>query len=62
MDANAVFALLGAAILAFAVRVFNMVAQWLSKVLGVDPPEPIHVDPATSTTTTKAEPPPPGEP
>jgi hypothetical protein len=41
MDANAIIALLSAAILAFVVRVFNMVGAWLSKVLGVDPPEPI---------------------
>jgi hypothetical protein len=53
MNASAVFALLSAAILAFVVRVFNIVGAWLSKVLGVDPPEPIK----TSDVEPKAEPP-----
>lgn len=41
MDANAVIALIGAALLAFVVRAFNVVLQWLARVLGVEPPEPI---------------------
>lgn len=41
MNSDQVFALIGACLLAFIVRVFNVVVEWLSRVLGVEPPEPI---------------------
>lgn len=48
MNSDQIFALIGACLLAFIVRVFNVVVEWLSRVLGVDPPDPIgselHVD------------------
>lgn len=41
MDSNQALALLGAVIIAFVVRMFNVVIEWLSHVLGVEPPDPI---------------------
>lgn len=41
MDANAIFAIIGGTVLAFAVRFFNLLLQWLSRVLGVAPADPI---------------------
>lgn len=41
MDSDQIIALVGAVILAVIVRVSNMVLKWLSRVLGVDEPDPI---------------------
>lgn len=41
MDSNAIIALVGAVVIAFIVRVFNVVVEWLARILGVDPPDPI---------------------
>ena len=41
MTSEQIIALIGAALLAFIVRVFNVVVQWLARVLRVQPPEPI---------------------
>lgn len=41
MDGNAILALVGGVVVAFIIRVFNVVVEWLSKVLGVKPPDPI---------------------
>lgn len=38
---GAVVAIIAAAVLGFIVRVFNIVVEWLAKVLGVEPPAPI---------------------
>lgn len=43
MTNDQIIALVGAAVLAFIVRVFNVVVEWLSRILGVRPPEPIPV-------------------
>lgn len=47
MDTNAVVAIIGGALVAFIIRVFNVVVEWLSKLLGVDPPAPIPTAAAT---------------
>lgn len=41
MDSNGVWALVGAIVIAFLIRVFNMISEWLSRILGVDAPDPI---------------------
>lgn len=41
MNSSQVIALFGAVILAFIVRIFNIVVEWLSRILGVKPPAPI---------------------
>ena len=41
MDEGALVALIGAAVLAFLVRFFNVIIAWLAKVLQVEAPEPI---------------------
>lgn len=41
MNAEAWFAVGGSVVIGLAIRVSNMVVQWLARVLGVDPPEPI---------------------
>lgn len=41
IDPNQILALVGAALLAFVVRAFNVVLEWLARVLGVEPVEPI---------------------
>ena len=43
MDTNAVVAIVASALLAFVVRAFNVVLEWLAKVLDVEPVEPIPV-------------------
>lgn len=37
-------ALIGGIVAALVVRLSNMVIQWVAKVLGVNPPDPIPVD------------------
>lgn len=46
MDGNAIVALIGGAVVAFIIRVFNVVVAWLSRVLGVVPPDPIPTEAA----------------
>lgn len=46
MDTNAIVALIGGAVVAFIIRVFNVVVSWLSRVLGVAPPDPIPTETA----------------
>lgn len=41
MNTEAFVALVGSVVLAVLVRVSNMVCVWLSRVLGVTPPDPI---------------------
>jgi hypothetical protein len=41
MDSNAILALVGGVIVAFIIRIFNVVVEWLAGVLGVSPPDPI---------------------
>lgn len=41
MNADAWIALLGSVVVGVAIRVSNVVVAWLSRVLGVEPPEPI---------------------
>lgn len=41
MDTNALVALIGSVVLGLVIRLSNVVVQWLSRVLGVDPPDPI---------------------
>lgn len=41
MDSDQIISLIGAFLLAFVVRFFNVVLEWLSKVLGVNAPDPI---------------------
>lgn len=47
MDSDAIIALFGAVVLAFVVRFFNVVLEWLARVLGVNAPEPIALPPTT---------------
>jgi hypothetical protein len=44
MDTNAIVALIGGALVAFTIRIFNVVLEWLARVLGVEPPTPIPTD------------------
>jgi hypothetical protein len=44
MDTNAIVAIIGGAVVAFIIRVFNVVVEWLARVLGVEPPAPIPTD------------------
>ena len=68
MDINAIIALVGAAVLAFVVRMANVVVIWLARVLGVEAPDPIPVPLAPGpavrppTGTTGANPDTPGVP
>lgn len=41
MESNGVWALVGAIVIAFLIRVFNIISEWLSRILGVEAPEPI---------------------
>jgi hypothetical protein len=41
MNTEAFVAVIGSVVLAVLVRVSNMVCAWLSRVLGVQPPDPI---------------------
>lgn len=41
MESNGVLALVGAIVVAFLIRVFNILSEWLSRILGVEAPEPI---------------------
>jgi hypothetical protein len=41
MDTNAIIAIIGGAVVAFIIRVFNVVVEWLARVLDVEPPAPI---------------------
>lgn len=41
MTTDQIISLVAASLLAFIVRFFNVVLEWLSRVLGVKPPEPI---------------------
>lgn len=41
MNANGIGALIAAAVLAFAVRMFNVIVEWVARVLGVTKPDPI---------------------
>lgn len=41
MDADALVALVGSAVLGLVVRFFNLILEWLTGVLGVEPVEPI---------------------
>lgn len=41
-------ALVGAILAGFVLRVSNMVIQWLARILGVNPPEPIPTNPDAS--------------
>lgn len=51
MDSDQIIAIIGGLLVAFIVRVFNIVVEWLSRVLGVDPPEPIPMDATTPVET-----------
>lgn len=41
MDTDQIVAIIGGLVVAFVIRVFNVVVEWLSRVLGVAPPDPI---------------------
>ena len=56
VDAGPIIAIVGSVLLAFLVRVSNMLTQWLARVLGVKPPDPI-VPPDNGTTPLAAAPP-----
>lgn len=65
MSNDQIIALIGATVLAFVVRFFNIVIQWLAKALGVNPPEPIpagSVSDAVPPTTPVGDPPAPNVP
>lgn len=53
-----VVAIIAAAVLGFIVRVFNIVVEWLAKVLGVEPPAPIDAPDTLSVPQSAAKPPP----
>lgn len=51
MDGSAIVAIIGGAVVAFAVRAFNVVLEWLAKVLDVEPSTPIPEPGATTEST-----------
>lgn len=60
MDPNALIAIIGSVVIGLVVRLSNVVVTWLSRVLGVDPPDPIptpqDATPARPAKTTAAPP------
>lgn len=56
MGSDQIIALIGACVLAFIVRIFNVVVEWLSRVLGVEAPEPIPTHHTAATTPVEARP------
>jgi len=53
---GAIIAIVGSTLIALLVRVSNMVCEWLAKLLGVKPPDPI-VPPGKDDTPLAAAPP-----